>query len=175
VPSRLRVPVGYLVGVTVLVLARPTPRSVALGLPLALLGEALRIWASGHIDKTRALATGGPYAHTRNPLYLGSAAIATGAALACWSPWVVVAAVAYFAAFYPGLVREESAFLAARFPAEYAAWAATVPPFVPRLAPSGPRSSRFDWRQVARNREWRTAVAVPAAFGLLYLRGLWAP
>ena len=63
-----------------LVLARPTPVSLALGLPLALLGEALRLWASGHIEKTKALATGGPYAHTRNPLYVGSLLMAIGVA-----------------------------------------------------------------------------------------------
>jgi protein-S-isoprenylcysteine O-methyltransferase Ste14 len=174
-PSRLRVPFGYAIGALVLLFARPTPRSIALGLPLALLGEAFRIWASGHIDKTRALATGGPYAHTRNPLYVGSGAIALGAALACWSPWVAAAAVGYFLAFYPRLVREEAAFLAGRFPEEYARWSAHVPLFVPRLWPSGPRVSRFAWPQVARNREWRTLFAVPAAFGLLYLRGLWIP
>jgi len=70
VPSRYRVPAGWVVGVLVVALARPTPSSLLLGLPLAVLGESLRIWASGHIEKTKTLATGGPYAHSRNPLYV---------------------------------------------------------------------------------------------------------
>ena len=135
----------------------PRPSSLLVGLPLASLGEALRLWASGHIEKTKRLATGGPYAHSRNPLYVGSLLIALGVAVACASPWVVLAVAAYFLAFYPAVMREEAAFLAAKFPAEYAAWAAAVPLFWPRLAPGGPRASRFDWARVRMNREWRTA------------------
>jgi protein-S-isoprenylcysteine O-methyltransferase Ste14 len=155
-----------------LVLVRPTPVSLALGLPLALLGEALRLWASGHIEKTKALATGGPYAHTRNPLYVGSLLIAIGVAVAAASPWVALAASVYFLAFYPSVMREEADFLAKKFGAEYVGWAAVVPLFLPRLTPAGPRSSRFDWARVRQNREWRTAVALPAITGLLLAR--WA-
>ena len=85
-PSRLRVPLGWVAGAVVIALARPTPWSLLGGLALGLLGEAFRIWASGHIEKTRVLATGGPYAHTRNPLYLGSALLALAALLACYIP-----------------------------------------------------------------------------------------
>jgi protein-S-isoprenylcysteine O-methyltransferase Ste14 len=157
-------------GVLVLWLARPSARSLAVGLPLALLGEGLRIWASGHIEKTRSLATGGPYAHTRNPLYVGSLLLGLGLAVASASVGVVVAVAAYFAAFYPTVMREESAFLARKFPEEYADWARAVPLFLPRLLPSGPRASRFDWARVQVNREWRTAIAVPLAVVLLYAR-----
>ena len=158
-----------------LVLARPTPVSLALGLPLALLGEALRLWASGHIEKTKALATGGPYAHTRNPLYVGSLLMAIGVAAASASPWVALAAAVYFQAFYPSVMREEADFLAKKFGEEFAGWAAAVPLFLPRLAPAGPRSSRFHWARVRQNREWRTAIAVPAMAGLLFARWALAP
>jgi protein-S-isoprenylcysteine O-methyltransferase Ste14 len=161
VPSRYRVPAGWLVGVAVLVLARPAPLPWLVGLALACLGEALRLWASGHIEKTRRLATGGPYAHSRNPLYLGSLLVALGVAVACASPWVVLAVAVYFTAFYPGVMREEAAYLREKFAAEYAAWAAAVPLFWPLPAPAGPRASRFEWARVRANREWRTAIAVP--------------
>jgi protein-S-isoprenylcysteine O-methyltransferase Ste14 len=171
VPSRLRVVFGYLVAVVVLVLARPTPRSLLVGLPFVLLGEVLRLWASGHIEKTQRLATGGPYAHTRNPLYLGSALIALGVAAACASAAVGLCVALYLAAFYPSVVREESDFLRRKFGDEYAAWAREVPTFLPRVVPGGPRSSRFDWARVRANREWRTAAALPLVGLLLFARG----
>ena len=165
--SRYRVPAGWLVGLLVAVLAEPTPGWLSAGLVLACAGEAVRIWASGHIEKTKRLATGGPYAHSRNPLYVGSLLIALGVAAACASPWVVLAVAAYFLAFYPAVMREEAAFLAGKFPGEYASWAAVVPLFWPRLAPAGARVSRFDWARVRANREWRTALALPLVAALL--------
>jgi len=167
VPSRYRVPAGWAVGALVVALARPTPTSLLVGLPLAVVGEALRIWASGHIEKTRSLATGGPYAHSRNPLYAGSLLMALGVAVAGASPWVVLAVAAYFLAFYPSVMAEEEAFLARKFPEEHAAWAASVPLFWPRLGPGGPRATRFDWERVRMNREWRTAAALPLLAALL--------
>jgi protein-S-isoprenylcysteine O-methyltransferase Ste14 len=170
--SRLRVPLGYAAFALVLVLARPRRESVAAGIALAVLGEGLRIWASGHIEKTQRLATGGPYAHTRNPLYVGSALLALGVAVASASPFVVLAVAAYFAVLYPAVIREESAFLAARFPEEYAAWARDVPAFLPRLRPAGPRATRFDWHRVRVNREWRTAIALPVVAAVFAVRAL---
>ena len=174
-PSRYRVSLGYVVGVLVLSFSHPGPASLAAGLPLALLGEALRIWASGHIEKTRALATGGPYAHTRNPLYVGSVLIALGVAAASARPWTVIAVAVYLLAFYPSVMREEARFLHAKFGAEYDGWAAVVPLFVPRATPAGPRSSRFSWERVRLNREWRTALALPLLVALLLARSIWLP
>ena len=171
--SRLRVPLGYALFALVVVLARPRMESVAVGAGLAILGETLRIWASGHIEKTARLATGGPYAHTRNPLYVGSALLALGVAAASASLLVAGAVAAYFAALYPAVIREESAFLAGRFPDEFAAWAHDVPAFLPRLRPAGPRATRFDWRRVNANREWRTAAALPVVAALLAARAGW--
>ena len=84
----------------------------------------------------------------------------------------MLAAAAYFAVFYPAVIREESAFLARRFPEEYAAWARDVPAFLPRLRPAGPRASRFDWHRVRANREWRAAAALPVVAALLLARAL---
>jgi protein-S-isoprenylcysteine O-methyltransferase Ste14 len=165
--TRYRVPAGWAVGVLVAALARPTPASLLLGLPLAVLGEAVRIWASGHIEKTRRLATGGPYAHSRNPLYVGSLLMALGVAVTCASSWVVLAVAAYFLAFYPSVMREEAGFLARTFPGEHAAWATSVPLFWPRLTPGGPRATRFELARVRMNREWRTAAALPLLAALL--------
>jgi protein-S-isoprenylcysteine O-methyltransferase Ste14 len=173
--TRLRVPVGYLTGALVLVLARPTLLSTALGSLLAISGEALRVWASGHIEKTRVLATGGPYAHTRNPLYLGSVLMALGIVVVAASPWIVPLAGLYLLAFYPRAIREEATFLAQKFPLEYEAWARAVPLFLPRLLPAGPRASSFSWSRIRANREWRTALALPLLAVVLYVRARWLP
>jgi len=174
-PSRLRVPFGYLLGIVVVAVAHPTQASLAAGGAIAATGEAIRLWASGHIDKTRALATGGPYAYTRNPLYLGSFVMATGVAVAAASPWAALAVAVYFAAFYPSVMREEAAFLRGRFPEEYATWAAAVPLFFPRLTPAGPRTTKFQWERVRRNREWQTAFALPLMAAVLWARGQLLP
>jgi protein-S-isoprenylcysteine O-methyltransferase Ste14 len=97
--------------------------------------------------------------------------LALGLALAAASLWVVVAVVAYFAAFYPSVMREEADFLRRKFPDGYRAWEAAVPVFLPRLTPGGPRTSRFSWSRVRLNKEWRTALALPAVAALLFVRG----
>jgi protein-S-isoprenylcysteine O-methyltransferase Ste14 len=173
--SRVRVAAGYALFAAVLLLARPSAGSLLAALPLALFGEALRLWASGHIEKTHALATGGPYAHSRNPLYLGSVLLALGAGIAARSPAAIAAIAAYFVVFYPAIVAEEATFLRAKFPLEYAAWERDVPLFLPRAWPGGARSSRFAWRRVAANREWRTALALPLIFAVLWARGRYLP
>ena len=159
-------------GALALWLSRPNGLSILLSLPLVLGGEALRLWASGHIEKTRRLATGGPYAYTRNPLYVGSLLLALGMAAASASSWVVLAAAAYLLAFYPSVIREEAGFLRQTFPEEYGLWARDVPLFLPRLNPAGPRATTFSWSRVAQNREWRTAIALPIMIALLWARGL---
>lgn len=172
--SRARVPAGWALGALLLALSRPSADSLLVGMLVALPGELLRLWAAGHIDKTRSLATGGPYAHTRNPLYLGSLWLALGIAIASASAWVLLAVCAYFLAFYPAVMKEEAEFLRARFP-EYARWAHEVPLFLPRLTPGGPRASRFAWAQVRANREWRTALALPLLAALVWARGRFLP
>lgn len=167
----LRMPLGYLLGALVLFLARPTPESTLVGLALAVLGQALRLWASGHIEKTRSLATGGPYAHTRNPLYVGSLLIGLGLAVAAASPWAVLAVAGYFAVFYPALIRSEADFLRGRFGEAYADWERDVPAFLPRLSAGGPRATRFAWQRVRSNKEWRATAAIPLLAMLLYARG----
>jgi protein-S-isoprenylcysteine O-methyltransferase Ste14 len=168
--SRLRVPAGYAAFLLVLALARPSLAALALAAPVALAGEAVRVWASGHIDKTRALATGGPYAHTRNPLYLGSVLLGVAVGIGTGSVWALLPLLAYFAVFYPAVIRQEESFLRGKFKLEYSRWAQDVPLLLPRLRPGGPRASRFSWERVRGNREWRTALALPVVLALLYAR-----
>src|SRR5690606_30753053 len=88
--ARLRVPSGFLLVAAFAWFSRPTPESLAWGLPVSLAGLALRTWAAGHLAKNERLATEGPYAHTRNPLYIGTSLVAAGLAIAARSVGLAV-------------------------------------------------------------------------------------
>lgn len=134
VAKRLRLPLGFVLGITYLIFARPTPLTLAVGGGVALVGVLIRAWASGHISKNERLATTGPYAHTRNPLYFGSFMIAAGFAIAVhWALLLVV--VAFFALVYAPTMQRERANIAGRFPEAYQTYAANVPAFMPRPTP----------------------------------------
>src|SRR5687767_8611224 len=131
VAKRLRLPLGFLFGILYLVFARPSPLTLAVGGVIALAGVIVRAWASGHISKNERLATSGPYAHTRNPLYFGSFLIAAGFAIAAhWALLLLV--LAFFILIYAPTMERERANISGRFPAEYEIYAANVPAFVPR-------------------------------------------
>jgi len=170
--SRIRVRAGYVAGALALYFAEPTRDSVILGGAIALAGELIRIWASGHIEKTLKLATGGPYAHTRNPLYVGSVLMALGFLAAARHPVSIIAGLAYLVVFYPAIIREEAKFLRGKFPDEYHAWAKAVPLFFPRPTPAGPRQSKYQVSRLLANHEWRSVLglAVLSAFMLFKLR-----
>ena len=134
VAKRLRLPLGFILGITYLIFARPTPLTLAVGGAIALAGVIIRGWASGHISKNESLATSGPYAHTRNPLYFGSFLIAAGFAVAVhWALLLVV--VAFFVLIYAPTMQRERANISERFPDAYKAYASNVPAFVPRPTP----------------------------------------
>lgn len=134
VARRLRLPLGFLFGGLYLAFARPSLRSLAVGATIAFIGVLIRAWAAGHIVKNERLATTGPYAHTRNPLYFGSFLIALGFALAAhWSLLFAVAAL--FLLVYRPTIERERENIRGRFPQAYPAWEANVPAFVPRLTP----------------------------------------
>ncbi len=158
--SRIRVRAGYTAGALALFFAEPTRDSLIQGGVIAVLGELIRIWASGHIEKTLRLATGGPYAHTRNPLYVGSVLMALGLLVTARHPISVTAGVVYLAVFYPFIIREEARFLRGKFPDQYHDWAKHVPLFFPRLTPGGPRETTFRVGRLLANHEWRSVVGL---------------
>jgi len=134
VAKSLRLPLGFILGISYLIFARPTPLTLAVGGTIALIGVIVRGWASGHISKNERLATTGPYAHTRNPLYFGSFLIAAGFAIAAhWALLLLV--VAFFVLIYAPTMQRERANISERFPQAYETYAANVPAFVPRPTP----------------------------------------
>lgn len=134
IATRLRVPLGFLFAAAYLWFARPKWLSVAAGAVFIAGGLAIRAAASGHIRKNRELSTTGPYAYTRNPLYLGSLLIAVGFVIASRNLWIGLGAVAMFLVIYLPVIRAEEEYLRSAFP-RYEQYAAAVPRFWPRLSP----------------------------------------
>ena len=142
-------------------LAQPTPRSMMIGGAVAAAGEAIRLWASGHLEKSLEVTRSGPYRWTRHPLYAGSALIALGVAVAAGS-WIVAALVAgYVGTTIPAAIVSEEAHLREKFGGVYDAYAAN------RAAPM-PR--RFSVSRARRNREHHTVAGVLIGFALLALK-----
>ena len=139
VARRIRVPLGFALAVLYFWLARPSIRLIGLGLILIVPGLIIRAMASGHVRKNETLATTGPYAYTRNPLYLGSLLIALGFAVAARSWWMVVAIVVMFLTIYLPVIRSEEAYLRSTFP-EFDEYAMNVPRMLPRIRPWHPSS-----------------------------------
>ncbi len=169
---RWRVRAGYPVALTYHWLARPTPRTLAVGGVIGLAGLLLRALAAGYLRKHESLATAGPYAWTRNPLYLGSAALGLGL-LVAGNDWLAAAIVtAYFLAFYPAVTRREEQDLRERYGAAYEDYAREVPLFWPRRPSREIRAAGFSFELYRRNREYRAAVGFAAGLALLLLKML---
>ena len=171
--QRWRVPLGFLCGALFLIFARPRPLMLAIGGVVALLGLALRAWAAGHIRKNAQLATSGPYAYTRNPLYLGSFLLGVGFTVASGQPLLGLLFAALFLGIYLPVMRVEAATLAELFGEDYAEYARSVPLFVPRLLPYRDEKTidaRFDASLYLRYREYRAALGLLIAWGLLALK-----
>ncbi len=176
---RIRVPLGFLAAAIYLVeAARRAPHSAAIAWSLALVlpGLALRAAAAGTVKKNRELTVTGPYAYTRNPLYLGSALIASGFALALLSWPVAVLLAAGFAAIYVPVIASEEKFLRATFP-EFDSYCRQTPRFLPRLTPAryheekgGAPRSGFSFGLYLKHREYNALLGAALLYlSLLYL------
>lgn len=158
--ARWRVTLGFVFALIVLWLATPTRQSLVAGAVVALIGESLRLWAAGHLEKSKEVTQSGPYRFTRHPLYLGSAMIGIGMAIVA-NRWIVaVIIVAYLALTLTAAMRSEEAHLREKFGDAYDAYAE-------RRAPRIERS--FSWRRALGNREHHTIAGLLA--GLLLLAG----
>jgi protein-S-isoprenylcysteine O-methyltransferase Ste14 len=173
---RLRLPLGFLLAAAYLIFARPTGLGLITGGAVAFVGVLVRAWAAGHIEKNDRLATSGPYAHTRNPLYFGSFLIAAGFAIAVhWALLLLV--VAFFVLIYAPNIERERRHISERFGPEYEDYARNVPAFVPRRTPwrrDGAAAGRFDWSLYLRHEEWKAGITyliVMAWLVFRYLRG----
>ncbi len=170
VARRIRVPLGFAFAVLYFWLARPTWRALALGAVVIVPGLLVRALASGHVRKNEALATSGPYAYTRNPLYVGSLLIGIGFAVAARSWWVGVVLVVMFFAIYLPVIRSEEVFLREKFP-EFDEYARAVPRMFPRIAPAaGERGGGFSFELYLKHREYNALLGAVAMMAGLVAR-----
>jgi uncharacterized membrane protein len=163
--ARIRVSLGFFCAGAVLYLAKPTPRSLAIGGAIALIGEMIRIWAAGHLDKGREVTQSGPYRLTRHPLYLGSAIIALGAAVASARISAIVLIGAYMGVTIVSAIRHEEMSMRASFGDQYDAYAQSR---------AKPAERRFSLARAIKNKEHRAVMGLAAVAAILaakaYLR-----
>ena len=170
---RWRVRVGYPVGIAAFVFARPQLKWLLCGVGVAICGLLLRGYAAGHLRKHKQLATSGPYAFTRNPLYLGSVFLAVGFSVASHSWISALLLAAYLAVFYPVVIRREQGELEAMYGAAFVQYASQVPAFWPRFSPAVPSTERFSWALYRQNREYEAAIGLVVAMAILWTLMLW--
>lgn len=161
---RYRVALGFACAVAAFALARPTPMSLTIGLAVAVAGEALRVWAAGHLEKGREITTSGPYRFVRHPLYLGSAIMGVGFMVAARDLVVTLLVSAYLLLTLTAAIRSEEALLDDRFQGRYSAWRGGA------VAASG---RRFSLDRVFANREYRALLGLAAGMSWLFWRTSW--
>ncbi len=163
--AKLRVPGGFVLIAAFLWLSDPTIPSMTIGIPLAILGLALRAWAAGHLEKNMTLTDSGPYAWVRNPLYIGTLTVAAGLAVAArrWELDVLFAIV--FLLIYLPVVELEEQHLANLFPA-FSEYTGRVPKLIPRV-PSGSATKQFRWSVYKKNEEYQALIGFAVAIAVL--------
>lgn len=159
--ARRRVALGGLTALAALLLARPTPQSWEVGVVVAIVGEGIRVWAAGHLEKSSEVTTSGPYRWMRHPLYVGSSVLALGIVIAARSYVLAALAVLYLGATMTAAIRSEEAFLRRTFGDAYDRYARAEHVGVAR---------RFSLARAIRNKEYRAVLGTAAGFGLLALR-----
>jgi protein-S-isoprenylcysteine O-methyltransferase Ste14 len=163
--ARMRVALGFVFGVLVLVLAQPTPRSLLIGMSIAASGEAIRIWAAGHLRKSREVTVSGPYRWVAHPLYIGSSVMGAGLAIASMSIPVAVLIAVYLVATLTAAIKSEEAFLRRTFGEQYDLYKSGVAAKRRERSPASRR--RFSVEQAIANREYRALSGLGIAILLL--------
>ena len=160
-------------GIAAFVFAHPQIKWLVCGVAIAVLGLVVRGYAAGHLRKHQKLATSGPYAFTRNPLYFGSVLLAAGFSVASHSWISALLLAAYLAIFYPVVIRREQTELEQHYGNAFVEYASRVPAFWPRLTPAFPSSENFSWALYRKNREYEASIGLAVAMVILGLIMLW--
>lgn len=173
--QRVRVPLGFIFAIIFIIFAKPTLVSLAAGAAVAYVGVLIRAWASGHIRKAKKLAVSGPYAYTRNPLYVGSFIMGVGITIAAGVWWLAILFAVLFLGIYLPVMRVEIGDMRRIFGAEFDDYEKNVPLFVPRLTKWKDSGERFDFQLYLQYREYRAAIGVAVVIGLLAAKSYFLP
>ena len=165
--QRLRVPFGFLFAIIFLVFARPEPFVLLVGAIIAIFGLLIRAWAAGHIRKNQVLAVSGPYAFTRNPLYLGSFFLGVGFTIASGVWWLGLIFAVLFLGIYLPVMRVEAEELTEIFGEDYKEYASKVPLFFPLPTSYKASAEKFDINLYLKHREYQAALGLAFALGVL--------
>jgi protein-S-isoprenylcysteine O-methyltransferase Ste14 len=157
------------VGIAAFWFAHPQMKWLLCGVGIAICGLILRGYAAGHLRKHQQLATSGPYAFTRNPLYLGSVLLAAGFSVASHSWISALLLAAYLAIFYPVVIRREQSELKAHYGDAFVEYASQVPAFWPRFSPAMPSTENFSWPLYRKNREYEASIGLAVAMAILVM------
>lgn len=152
-----------------LVLGRPTLRSMVIGIPLVVAGEAIRLWASGYLIKLDELTTAGPFALCRNPLYAGSFITSVGYFAMCNRLDIWIVGIVLFWLFHGGAIAFEEKLLRQKFGQDYENYLAAVPRFIPRPGPLSGNGS-FSFAQLLCNREYRGVIGAVLMIVMLFIK-----
>ena len=161
--QRIRVPLGFLFAIVFLVFADPTVLSLVVGGAIAAVGVAIRAWASGHIRKASVLAVSGPYAFTRNPLYVGSFILGVGFTVAAGVWWLAAIFSGLFIGIYLPVMRVETEDIRRIFGDDFDEYGKNVPLLIPRFTPWKKTGVKFDFQLYLRYREYRAAIGAAIA------------
>lgn len=172
VARRIRVPLGFIFAIAYVWLARPTKNSLIIGALTLVPGLFLRGLASGHVQKDKQLTTSGPYAYTRNPLYLGSLIMAAGFAIAARSWWIVAIMLLMFAVIYVPVIAGEERYLRQTFPG-YDEYSRRVPRMLPRLTPYRNERSAYSSDRYWKHREYEATIGCAVVLGILLIKLVW--
>ena len=172
VARRIRIPVGFIFAVIFIWLAHPTRTSLIAGALVMLPGLFLRGLASGHVQKDKQLTISGPYAYTRNPLYLGSLMMAAGFAIAARNWWIVAFMLLVFAAIYVPVIAGEERYLRQTFP-DYDDYARYVPRLLPRLTRYRTQQSAYSSARYWKHREYEASIGCFVVLAVLLAKLLW--
>jgi len=179
--TKRRVLMSWLFGLVFVLFSTPPPTVpsktallyLIIGLEIALLGEALRVWASGYLYKDESLAINGPFSYTRNPLYLGSFLIGFGFCFASAQPLLFIAFILFFCVVFIQTIKSEEFALEQKFSGEFAQYKGKVPVFIPSLkAYETNVLTEFSWPQVKKNKEYMAVIGVLAVALYLVIRFL---
>ena len=169
--QRWRVPLGFLSAALFILFARPRPLTLLIGAGISVVGLLIRAWASGHIRKNSVLAVSGPYAYTRNPLYLGSFILGLGFTVGAGRWQLAILFGVLFLGIYFPVMRVESATMGQFFGPQFRDYSRAVPLFLPRLTAYGKdNETKFDPSLYMRYREYQAALGLLFAWGLLILK-----